>query len=118
MSPTPVPDADADAVVLVTVAGDDREALALIAASAVAGRLAACAQLGGPVRSVYRWDGEIETAEEWTLGLKTAADRVDELVALVVTRHEYDTPEVVVTPVVGGYGPYLEWVREETRPEA
>lgn len=107
-----------DAVVLVTVAGDDREALAVIAASAVADRLAACAQLGGPVRSVYRWDGEIETAEEWTLGLKTAADRVAELVALIVTRHEYDVPEVLVTPVVDGYPPYLAWVREETRPAA
>lgn len=105
-----------DAVVLVSVAGDDREALALIAASSVTERLAACAQLGGPVRSVYRWDGEIETAEEWTLTLKTAADRVDELIALIVTRHEYDTPEVVVSPVTGGYPPYLEWVRAETRP--
>lgn len=107
-----------EGVVQVTVAGDDRDALALIAELAVATRLAACGQLGGPVESVYRWEGAFERAEEWTLTLKTAADRTEDLVALVVERHAYDVPEVLVTPVVGGHGAYLEWVRAETRPPA
>lgn len=103
-------------VVQVTVAGDDREALEVLAELAVATRLAACGQVGGPVTSVYRWEGVVERAEEWLLTLKTAADRADDLVALVVERHGYDTPEVLVAPVLDGHGPYLDWVRAETRP--
>jgi periplasmic divalent cation tolerance protein len=105
-------------VVQVTVAGDDREALALIAELAVGLRLAACGQVGGPVESAYRWEGAVERAEEWTLTLKTAGDRAADLVALVVERHAYDVPEVLLTPVTGGHAPYLEWVRAQTRPEA
>lgn len=107
-----------DGVVQLTVAGDDREALDLIAELAVGARLAACGQLGGPVRSVYRWDGAVERADEWVLALKTAEDRVEDLIALVVERHPYDTPEVLVVPVVDGHGAYLDWVRAETRPTA
>ncbi len=103
-----------DGVLQVTVVGDDREALAGIAEAAVAARLAACGQIGGPVESVYRWQGVVERAEEWTLTLKTTARRVDGLVALVGERHAYDVPEVLVTPVVGGHPPYLDWVRSET----
>lgn len=106
-----------EGVVQVTVAGEDRDALALIAELAVATRLAACGQIGGPVESVYRWEGAFERADEWTLTLKTAADRTADLVALIVERHPYDVPEVLLTPVTGGHGPYLEWVRAETRPE-
>lgn len=105
-------------VAQVTVAGDDREALGLLAELAVATRLAACGQVAGPVESVYRWEGAFERAEEWVLTLKTAADRVEDLVALVAERHSYDVPEVLVTPVTGGHGAYLEWVRAETRPDA
>lgn len=103
-------------VVVVTITGDDREALAAIAVGAVDGRLAACGQVGGPVQSVYRWDGAVQRAEEWTLSLKTAADRAEELVALVVEQHDYDVPEVLVAPLSGGLAPYLDWVRAETRP--
>ncbi|WP_026909378.1 divalent-cation tolerance protein CutA [Patulibacter minatonensis] len=103
-------------VVVVTVVGDDRDVLGAIAGAAIDARLAACGQVGGPVTSVYRWEGAAETAEEWTLTLKTAADRTDELVALVVDRHPYDVPEVLVAPLAGGHAPYLDWVRAETRP--
>lgn len=103
-------------VVQVMVSGDDRDALGLIAELAVAAGLAACGQLGGPVTSVYRWEGAVERAEECILTLKTTEDRAEDLIALIVERHAYDTPEVLVVPVVDGHGPYLEWVCTETRP--
>ncbi|MGH3519686.1 MAG: divalent cation tolerance protein CutA, partial [Haloechinothrix sp.] len=53
--------------------------------------------------------------QEWRVEVKTTADRVDELVAHVTAQHEYDVPEVVVTPVVGGSADYLSWVVAETR---
>ena len=87
-----------------------------LAESAVAARLAACAQVSGPIVSHYRWQGAVETDEEWLLVCKTAADRLDALTAHVRDRHSYDTPEIVAVPIVGGDPEYLAWVTEQTRP--
>jgi periplasmic divalent cation tolerance protein len=103
-------------VCLVTTTVDDRSAADALAGSAVTGRLAACAQVGGPVTSTYRWQGAVETAAEYAVQFKTAADRVEALVAHVREAHPYDVPEIVVTPVTGGNPAYLDWVRAETRP--
>jgi periplasmic divalent cation tolerance protein len=46
--------------------------------------------------------------------VKTAAERVDELTAWLAAEHSYEVPEVIAVPVVGGHGPYLRWVTDET----
>jgi periplasmic divalent cation tolerance protein len=94
-------------------AAADAEALA---GTAVADRLAACAQIAGPIRSVYWWDGSVDTAEEWYVVFKTTVDRYEELAGHIRERHTYDVPEIVVTPVSAGHPAYLQWVRHETRP--
>jgi periplasmic divalent cation tolerance protein len=86
-----------------------------LAGSAVAAGLAACAQVGGPITSTYRWRGAVETAQEHAVQFKTAADRVAALVEHLLAGHPYEVPEIVVTPVTGGNPAYLAWVREETR---
>ncbi|HEY1176516.1 MAG TPA: divalent-cation tolerance protein CutA [Phytomonospora sp.] len=101
-------------VVQVTTTVDAEAAAARLAGEAVAARLAACAQIDGPITSVYRWAGAVEESREWRVVFKTAAGAAAELTAFVVARHSYDTPEVLVTPVEGGHGPYLEWVVAET----
>ena len=78
-------------------------------------RLAACVQIAGPVRSVFRWEGAVSVEEEWQLWLKTDVARVDDLTARLVAEHTYDVPEVLVLPVVGGHEPYLAWVTQETK---
>jgi periplasmic divalent cation tolerance protein len=100
---------------LVTTTVDDRAAADAIASSAVSGRLAACAQVGGPIASTYWWQGAVETAQEYVVQFKTAADRADALVAHVREAHPYEVPEVVVTPVTGGNPGYLAWVLAQTR---
>ena len=95
---------------------DSEEGAAKIARSAVEARLAACAQVDGPIRSTYWWDGAVDTAEEWRVTLKTAKDRRAELIEHVKGEHGYDVPEVLVTPVVDGNPAYLDWLRAETRP--
>ncbi len=85
-----------------------------LASGAVRARLAACAQITGPVTSVYRWEGAIETAQEWQILLKTSAARYDALEAWLTEAHDYDTPEIIATPVVRGSAAYLEWVARET----
>ncbi|MEV0661914.1 divalent-cation tolerance protein CutA [Actinomadura luteofluorescens] len=106
----------AHSYVQVTTTTDSRAEAAELARSAVAERLAACAQLVGPIASTYWWEGEIESAEEWMVLFKTSADRFDELASLITEGHSYDTPEIIATPVVAGSMDYLAWVTEQTEP--
>ncbi|GAA4369581.1 divalent-cation tolerance protein CutA [Actinomadura verrucosospora] len=106
----------ADSYVQVTTTTDSRAEAAELARSAVAERLAACAQLVGPIASTYWWEGEIESAEEWMVLFKTSADRFDELASLITEGHSYDTPEIIATPVVAGSMDYLAWITEQTEP--
>jgi periplasmic divalent cation tolerance protein len=106
----------AHSYVQVTTTTDSRGEAAELARSAVAERLAACAQLVGPIASTYWWEGEIESAEEWMVLFKTSADRFDELASLITEGHSYDSPEIIATPVVAGSMDYLAWISEQTEP--
>ena len=99
---------------VVTTVGS-REAADQLAEGAVLARVAACAQVSGPIASTYRWDGEMQASEEWQVTFKTAADRYEALEAYVFGQHEYDLPEVLALPVLAGNPAYLAWVTEETR---
>lgn len=78
-------------------------------------RLAACANLIGGMRSIYRWQGKIEEASETVLIAKTRDDLLDSLTERVRRLHSYDCPCVVGLPVVGGNPDYLDWIDAETR---
>jgi periplasmic divalent cation tolerance protein len=102
---------------------DSRDHADALSRELVGARVAACVQVVGPVRSVFRWgspddDGAadgIQVEQEWQLVVKTAADRVDDLTRHLVAEHSYDVPEVIAVPITGGHGPYLQWVADETR---
>lgn len=101
-------------VVLVTAPSG--EPAAALARRVVDERLAACVSVIGGVRSVYRWQGEVCDDREDLLVIKTAGDRLDDLVARIREIHPYQVPEVLALPVDAGSVPYLDWVRAETRP--
>jgi len=105
--------AGGDAVQVVLVTAPDAETGAGLGRALVAERLVACVNLVPRVRSIYRWEGQVEEDEEVLLVLKTRADRLAALRERVVALHPYDVPEVVALPVVGGSDAYLDWVREE-----
>jgi len=86
-----------------------------LATAVLAGRLAACVQVIGPIRSRYWWQGKLESATEWLCLAKTTDDRVDEVVAAIRAAHAYDTPEVIVVAVVGGDDDYLGWIVDTVR---
>lgn len=77
-------------------------------------RLVACGTVLPGAASVYRWQGAITEEEEVAVILKTTAARWAALAAALPALHPYDVPELVALPVVGGYRPYLDWVRAET----
>ena len=99
--------------VFVTI--DDRERANSICKEVVEKRLAACAQVLGPIQSIYWWQGKVEDSQEWLCLMKTSSDRYDELEIPVISLHPYDTPEVIALPIEKGSERYLKWLGEELK---
>ena len=78
-------------------------------------RLAACVNMLGSCRSIYRWQGVVETADEVAAIFKTSAIRADQLIARVASLHSYDTPAITVWPIDKLLADYAEWVEDSTR---
>jgi periplasmic divalent cation tolerance protein len=88
-----------------------------IAGTLVAERLAACVNVLPGLRSVYRWKGAVERADEVLLLIKTRPDRYPALQDRVQELHPYELPELVAVETDSGLPAYLRWVVDETRPE-
>jgi len=73
-------------------------------------QLAACVNILAPCRSIYRWQGEIETAEEVPALFKTGAEQVDALITAIAAMHSYAVPAIVAWPVVQAGPGYAEWI--------
>lgn len=104
-------------LLVLTTLPDDATATR-IARDLVARGLAACVSIGAPVRSIYRWQGELEDAQEVPLTFKTSAAACDALVAALRAAHPYELPEIIAVPVERGLDEYLTWVDVNTRPAA
>jgi periplasmic divalent cation tolerance protein len=82
-----------------------------IARAVVEERLAPCANiLPGPVTSIYRWKGKVESAQELLLLIKTSRKRLTKLQAAVERLHSYDVPEFIALPIASGSRAYLAWL--------
>jgi periplasmic divalent cation tolerance protein len=101
-------------VVFVTTAGD--EEAERIARALLDRRLIACANVIPHLHSLFRWDNELQQADESLLIMKTTPDTLEELTAVVRSHHSYEVPEVIALPVVGGSHDYLSWITAEVRP--
>ncbi len=100
-------------VVVLVTAGSNEEGRR-IGRAMVEERLAACVNVVGPIRSIYRWEGAVEEAEEHLLVMKARAADVPALTARVRALHSYDVPEVVALPLTGGSEAYLAWLAAAT----
>ena len=78
-------------------------------------RLAACVNILGPCRSIYRWEGAIETAAETPALFKTTLDKADALIARVKEMHSYSIPAIAVWPIERLLADYGDWVEESLR---
>ena len=101
-----------DAIQVVTTTATKSDAQA-IATAVVGKRLAACAQVIGPITSTYWWQGNIETAEEWLCVMKSRQDLYPALERAIREVHPYEVPEILAVPVVQGSQDYLEWMDRE-----
>ncbi len=94
----------------------DAEKAAVAGRAAVEARLAACANVFAPIRSIYRWEDRIEEAAEVAMTLKTTAQAAPALRALLLARHPYDLPCIVAMPLdaAASHADFLAWIRVET----
>ena len=91
----------------------DEEA-ARIARILVEERLAACANILGPCRSIYRWQGRIEDGAEVAALFKTDAAKADALIGRLAELHSYDLPAATVWPIAASTPGFAKWVLDET----
>jgi periplasmic divalent cation tolerance protein len=98
-------------IITTTASADDARR---IARALVERRLAACVQIVGPIESVYRWQGQVETAAEFQCWIKSRPELYEAVEQLICELHPYDVPEILAVPVSGGNSAYLEWLRQET----
>lgn len=92
---------------------DKREDAERIAGLLVEKKLAACVQIVGPIASIYRWKGRVETAQEWQCLIKSREDLFGEVEKAIRAVHPYETPEIIATAILAGSREYLQWLHDE-----
>jgi periplasmic divalent cation tolerance protein len=105
----------ADVRLVFVMAANEDEAVA-IARALVEEQLAACVNLISPVRSIYRWRGNVEDARECLLLIKTSVRHYAKLEKRVKQLHSYEVPEVIAAPLTHGSADYLKWIGESITP--
>ena len=93
----------------------DQETAKKLAKLLVEQKLAACVSLTAPLTSIYRWEGQVEQAEEIQLLIKTQRDCYPALEAAIQANHPYTVPEIIALPIETGLPAYLDWLQQETR---
>jgi len=100
-------------IVLVTAPSADKAAE--LARAVVEEQLAACGNIVPGLRSIYRWEGQVQDEPEVLLILKTRAALFEPLRSRIVALHPYDVPEVLRFDIADGHAPYLAWILGSTR---
>ena len=78
-------------------------------------RLAGCAQVIGPVVSIYWWNDNITKAEEWLCFIKSRKDLYKEIEKIIKEINQYEIPEIIALPIIGGSKEYLNWLCDELK---
>ena len=100
--------------IVVMTTFEKRENADRVAQTLVERRLVACVQILGPMTSVYRWQGKIETAGELLCLIKTRRALFPQVEKTIAELHPYAVPELIAVPVEMGGASYLKWVDEQT----
>jgi periplasmic divalent cation tolerance protein len=106
MSPPPI--------VLIYATAPSMDVAQAMARALLDQRLIACANIMPDMTSMYRWQGQIETAAEVSILFKTTAERAEAAIAAGRALHPYETPAFMVLPATGGHPPFLEWIATQT----
>lgn len=99
---------------LIYTTAPTRDAADALASSLIDKRLAACVNMLDGMRSLYRWEGKVESATEVAMLIKTTAAHTDAVKAVIDAEHPYDVPACLVIEVQDGLPDYLQWIARET----
>jgi len=102
-------------LLLIRITCPNQQIAEIIADQTIEKRLAACANIDGPVRSTYRWKGVVEQAFEYALWLKAPASHFEVIESLVCDLHPYDVAAIIALPCLRAHAPYARWVAENTK---
>lgn len=100
--------------ILIVTNYPDQASATAFAEALIKQHLAACASISSAGRSVYRWQGKVEVAEEFSVWIKTRKQHYDRVEQLIKMMHPYELPEIIMVPIVGGLADYLQWIDNET----
>lgn len=106
-----------EAVILVYATYPSEQEAERISAVLIDERLVACANIMARHRSMFRWDGAMQETREIAVFYKTRAVLFHDLAARIAGLHTYECPCIVALPLESGFGPFLDWVVQETRSE-
>jgi periplasmic divalent cation tolerance protein len=101
--------------IIVLVTAPNKEEAEKIAHSLLNERLIACANIIGPVHSLFWWQGKIDKAQEHLILMKTRKDLFSKLSEKVKSLHSYQVPEIIAIPIVEGFKPYMEWLESSLK---
>jgi len=99
-----------NAYVVVMVTAASKQEAEKIARRLLKKRLIACANIIGPVSSLFHWSGKMEKAEEYLIFMKSREDLFGKLAETVKDLHSYEVPEIIILPIVAGSKAYLDWL--------
>lgn len=99
---------------LIYITTRDEEEAKKIGRALVEEKLAACVNIH-PIKSIYRWEGEIVEESEMAMFVKTKAALVDEVIKRVKELHSYEVPCIVSLPIEKGCPDYLKWIKDSTK---
>jgi len=101
-------------IIIFITAADKKEA-SKIAEGLIKKRLAACVNIAGNIKSLFRWKGKIDKAQEVLLMVKSKKTNFKKICRFVKSVHSYQVPEIIAIPVIAGDKPYLEWINASVR---
>jgi periplasmic divalent cation tolerance protein len=101
-------------IIQIVTTADNRDIIEKIGRDLVEKRFVACAQIVGPIHSIYRWKGVVEDTNEWLLLMKSKASLYPLIEEEIRRQHPYELPEIIVANIDKGLAGYMEWVAKET----
>ncbi len=102
--------------VFVVITTPDKEEAVKIVRSLLKERLIACANILGPVSSLFWWQGKINEENEFLVFMKSHKSLFKRISKRVTELHSYDVPEIILLPIIEGSPPYLDWLRDSLQP--
>lgn len=100
-------------VVITTI--DSKKKAEELSQKLVENRLVACAQIIGPITSIYWWQDKVEKAKEWVCLMKSKKSLFSDIEKMILSLHPYQVPEIITLPLLEGTRSYLAWLEQELK---